>query len=145
VFFYYYLTFHVGQLISGYVQPVYAQEIQNVFASFGPVGVFEYLIPIFIASAFFGTILKGSWGYGILLIVIGLLYGAYYFYLYEAGVLFSGFPVQATAGIGSDPKLMTDLNYLIVAITILFIALTIESIVRGAFIIARRPRQSNAV
>ena len=108
MFFYYYLTFHVGQLISGYVSPQTAQEIQNVFLAFGPVGVFKYLIPIFVASAFFGTILKGSWGYGILLVVTGVLYGLYYYYLYETGVLFSGFPAQATAGIGGGPNLTTD-------------------------------------
>jgi hypothetical protein len=140
-FFYYYLTMHVGSLISGYVAESYALRIQNIFAAFGPVGIFQYLIPIFIVSVFFATILKGSWGYGILLVIEGVLYGIYYLYLYETGILFTGLPAGTTSNVQIDPTVLTDIGYFLDLITIVFIILTVESIVRGTIIIARRPHQ----
>ena len=140
IFFYYYLPFHAGPLISKFVPPQYTAEVQSALASFVLTGLFKYLGIVFAVSAFIGTILKGSWGYGIYLISIGVFYAGYYYYLYETGSLFSGFSM-----LSNSVNAGVDLGYVIDVFTLLLVIFTIEDIVRGSIIVARRPRGTTRV
>ena len=138
LFLFYYLPAHLGTLISPFVPSQYAGQINSLASELDvgyALGLLGVLYAIFV---FFGTLFKGSWGYGIVLILTGLYLLIFYYFLFQAGSILPTFP--------SIFDSVGNLSYLTIALYILVALILISAVIdvgRGIALIARRGKRNS--
>jgi hypothetical protein len=135
LFFFYYLPTHLASVISAFVPPQYFAQVNAVASNFEASPVLLYLGVLLSVLAFFDVMLKGFWGYGIVLIISGLFFLAYFYYLFKSGLFFV--PIRPLNS-NSPSSTLNGLTYALDSLAILFILSTILSIARGVLLISRR-------
>lgn len=125
LFLFYYLPSHLTSVLSPYVPSQYipyASQIVSIIVN-SPIPLLGILLAV---SVFFDVLLRGSWLYGIVLIVTGMLFVSYDFFLFRSGQLVSDiFPTQSLGGTSSS--FLSQLNLIVLILMIP----TFISIARG--------------
>ncbi|MGI0090648.1 MAG: hypothetical protein ACREBS_02965, partial [Nitrososphaerales archaeon] len=130
ILLFYYLPTHLTALASPVVPHEYLPELQG-YVSYLTGTSIPYLGLLIAIMFFLDTIFAGTWGYGVILAVSGLLYVSYDLTLFERRSLFvNSFPQMYVQVLGYS--MVTEILEALVIISIL---LTIFSIGRGIHII----------
>ena len=100
LFVFYYLPLHIDVIASYFVPRTFIPEINSLAGAFASSTLPE-LGALLAVLVFVETILKGTWGFGVLLILVGGFWILYDLTLYREGVLFSNLvPGAITVGKG---------------------------------------------
>ena len=137
LFLFYYLPAHLETFISPFVPPQDGAQINSLVSELNVGYALGLLGVLFAVFVFFGALFKGSWGYGIVLILTGLYLLLFYYFLFQAGSIIPTFPaILSSAG---------NLNYLTIALYVLVGLILISAIIdvgRGVWLIAHRGRRN---
>jgi hypothetical protein len=138
LFLFYYLPSHLTQLLSPYVPEAYIPYLNNIVSALTNTGI--PLLGILLAIIiFFDILLKGSWIYGMDLILTGVLFLAYDLFLYRAGKLFSEAYQSSQSAIYSEIAPLFDI------IIIILIISTVYSIGMGVSLVMKRNRRKDRI
>ncbi|MHB8566874.1 MAG: hypothetical protein ACYC7D_06760 [Nitrososphaerales archaeon] len=130
---FYYVPAHLTALLSPYVPQKYLPDIAQFVSILESPGI-PFLGVLLAIVVFFDVLLKGSWIYGIALVLTGILFLSYDILLFEGGQFFQGlFPQQVT-----ESSFYQQFSSYLILLVILLIIPTVLSIVRGFLLIARR-------
>jgi hypothetical protein len=139
LFLFYYLPLHMGA-IAGHFVPTAFVPIVDFAASTFASSTLPLLGALLAILVFTETILKGTWAFGALLIIVGSFWILYDLTLYRAGLLFSNLiPSGITLANGEQLIVSTtsqsDLVLLLTGVIIIFVISSVITIIRGARIL----------
>ena len=130
---FYYVPTHLTGLLSPYVPSQYLPYIAQFVSILESPGI-PFLGVLLAVITFFDILLRGSWVYGIVLVLTGILFLTYDLLLFQEGQFFQGlFPTQVT-----QSAFYQRFSSYLTLIVILLIVPTILSIARGVSLILRR-------
>ncbi|GEM_PF-873374 len=136
---FYYVPTHLTALVSPFVPRQYIPYIAEFVSILESPGI-PFLGVLLAVVTFFDVLLSGSWIYGVVLILTGVLYLAYDILLFQGGQFFQGlFPQDVT-----QSSFYQQFSSYLTLIVILLIIPTFLSIGRGISLIARRNSLRNA-
>jgi hypothetical protein len=144
LFVFYYLPLHIEAIASYFVPSRFLPEITSLASSFAS-STLPALGLLLALLVFTETILRGTWAFGVLLIMIGSFWILYDLTLYREGLLFSGL-VPSTINIGGgeqllvSPSVQSELVFVFTGVIIMFIISSVFTIIRGARILWRKHR-----
>lgn len=151
LFVFYYLPLNLTRIASPYIPPQYLPELRYIEQSISDSSL--PLLGIFLAIlTFVDTIIRGSWGYGVILVVMGSFWILYDLSLYKQGLLLSGIApstlsfLQGGHGQASSSSLLssTMIADVLTGIIVLFILSSLITITRGVRILVRWHRKRTA-
>ena len=130
---FYYLPTHLTALASPVIPQQYLPELQG-YVSYLTATSIPYLGVLIAIMFFLDAIFSGTWGYGVILAVSGLLFVSYDLILFEHRDLFvNTFPQSYVQILG-----YATIAEIIEVLVVFSILLTVLSIGRGIYIIVRR-------
>jgi hypothetical protein len=146
LFLFYYLPLHISAIASHFVPNMYLPAVNSFASAFASTSLPELGVLLAIL-VFVETILKGTWVYGALLIVVGSFWILYDLTLYRDGVLFSIAPSTLTLSSGEQLILtsstQSDIFLFVTLVIIIFVISSFVTIIRGARILWAKYRSSS--
>lgn len=141
LFLFYYLPTHLEEMAAPYVPAAYLPALRAISDSLNQSGL-PYIGAIIAVLAFVEAIIKGTWVYGVILIVTGIFWLAFDIILYTSGVLFVNLiPQSLTQSYQLSGSAEALLKWILVIIIIIFVISSISTIVKGVSIVATSRRR----
>jgi len=138
LFIFYYLPSHLTELVSPYLSSQYIPYLNEITSAIVSPGI-PFLGILLAVITFFDVLLRGSWTYGIILIVTGVLYLAYDYLLFLGGqLLISDYPTNVT-----QSPIYQQVLPILYALVIILILSTLLSIGRGVYLIVKGNRKTS--
>jgi hypothetical protein len=144
LFVFYYLPTHIVEIARYFIPDSFIPEINSLSQSFSSssLPILGILLAIL---TFVETMIKGSWVFGALLVVLGSFWIFYDLTLYREGLLFSSLmPSTITLGNGQQAvisgSIESQLVLIFTGIIILFVVSSFITTLRGARILWRKHR-----
>ena len=142
LFVFYYLPLHIDAIASYFVPRTFIPEINSLAGAFASSTLPE-LGALLAVLVFVETILKGTWAFGVVLILVGGFWILYDLTLYKEGLLFANL-VPSAINVGNGQQILlsesaqSELIFLFTGIIILFVISSLFTILRGARILWRK-------
>ena len=137
LFLFYYLPSNYSTLFSPLIPHQYLPYVGLFISDMLSSGI-PFLGVLLAVIAFFDILLRGTWTYGIILVVTGLIFIAYDVLLFRNGQLFT-----LSSSASESAAIYSKLSLEITLIIVVFIISTIISIGRGISLIVRRNHRMN--
>ena len=148
LFFFYYLPTHIGEFVSllaPRIPQIYVPALQYLGQSFSNSPL-PYIGVLIAMLAFVEIIIRGTWVYGVILIVTGLFWIAFDVILFSRGLLFANLiPSSLLQTYQISTQAISLIKWVLVILVSIFVISSIMTITNGARIIVRNRRRSKIV
>ncbi|MGI0090686.1 MAG: hypothetical protein ACREBS_03165 [Nitrososphaerales archaeon] len=145
LFVFYYLPLHISTIAPYFVPRIYIPEINSLASSFASSAL-PALGILFAILVFVEVFLRGTWAFGVLLIILGSFWILYDLTLYREGLLFANLLPTGGITLGNGEQVVlsgseqSELLLFFRALIILFVISSLVTIARGVKILLRKRR-----
>jgi hypothetical protein len=148
LFIFYYLPLHIGAIASHFLPNMLIPEVNSLASAISSSALPE-LGALLAILVFVETLIKGSWVYGALLVILGTFWITYDLTLYREGLLFANL-VPSTLTLGNGEQIFlsesaqSTLALMFTGIIILLVISSLFTVISGARILWRKHKAASA-